>query len=417
MNFDFTDEQLMLRQMTRELLARESATGGAAAVRRLMEQPEGYSEETWRQLAEVGLLGLPFPEAYGGQGLGMVELALVLEEMGRAAYPGPYFASVVLAGTAIMAGGSDEQKRRYLTGIAAGRTKASLALLEDGVGWGPDAVGLAARQVAERGRPGYVLNGTKQLVPYAHVAGLLIVAARTAPAGDGQDAERGITLFAVDRGTPGVDVRPQATIDLTNRVSEVTFRDVSVDGDRAIGAVGGGWPILESVLEHAAVGASAEMLGAARTALAMSVDYAKTREQFGQPIGTFQAIKHKCAEMLLEVEEAHGATYYASWALGAGAPDASLAASVAKAYVSEAARKVCGEAIQVHGGIGFTWEFDLHLYFKRAKHLEPLYGSADFHRERALALTLGAEERDGTAQVHPAPEQAMPARPEPALTA
>src|SRR5206468_5278969 len=149
--------------------------------------------------------------------------------------------------------------------------------------------------------------------------------------------------------------------------------------------------VLEAVLERAAVGASAEMLGAARKCLEMSVEYAKSREQFGQPIGTFQAIKHKCAEMLLEVEQSHAGTYYAAWALSAGAPDASLAASVAKAFVSGAARKVCGEAIQVHGGIGFTWEFDLHLYFKRAKHLEPLYGDADFHRERALALTLAAE--------------------------
>jgi alkylation response protein AidB-like acyl-CoA dehydrogenase len=204
----------------------------------------------------------------------------------------------------------------------------------------------------------------------------------------GGDPRHGITLFAVPRDTPGVEVQPLTTVDLTNRVCDVVLLDVAVESEQIVGRSGEGWPILQTVLEHAAVGACAEMLGAARKSLEMSVEYAKSRVQFDQPIGSFQAVRHKCAEMLLEVEQAHAATYYAAWALSAGAADASLAASVAKAYVSEAARKVCGDAIQVHGGIGFTWEFDLHLYFKRAKHLEPLYGDADFHRERALALKL-----------------------------
>jgi alkylation response protein AidB-like acyl-CoA dehydrogenase len=177
-------------------------------------------------------------------------------------------------------------------------------------------------------------------------------------------------------------------VDLTSRVADVTLRDVTVSQEQIVGRPDQGGPILQTVLEHAAVGACAEMLGAARKSLEMSVEYAATRVQFSQPIGSFQAVKHKCAEMLLAVEQAHAATYYAAWALSASAPDAALAASVAKAYVGEAARKVCGDAIQVHGGIGFTWEYDLHLYFKRAKHLEPLYGDADYHRERALALAM-----------------------------
>ena len=407
MYFDFTEEQLMLRRMTRELLGREAAP---QVVRRLMEQPEGYSAATWRQLADLGLLGVTIAEAFGGQGLGVVEQALVLEEMGRAALPSPYFASAVLAATALEASGDETLQRRYLPGIASGEMKATLALWEDNAAWGPEAIRLAAR----RERDHFILDGTKRLVPYAQIADLLIVAAQTGHTGaeangrgvhgngssDGSTGNAadhkasGITLFAVERGTPGVEVRPLGTMDLTTRIAEVQWREVAVDQSQVIGAVGGGWPILEAVLEHAAVGASAEMLGAARKCLEMSVEYAKSREQFGQPIGTFQAIKHKCAEMLLEVEQSHAATYYAAWALSAGAPDASIAASVAKAFVTGAARKVCGEAIQVHGGIGYTWEFDLHLYFKRAKHLEPLYGDADFHRERALVLTL-AQMADG----------------------
>jgi len=381
MDFDFTDEQLMLRNMTRELLADESTP---AAIRRIAETKEGCSLQTWTKLADLGLLGITIPEAYGGQGLGAVEQALVLEEMGRAALPGPYFATAVLAAGALIASGSEDQKRRYLGGIASGNVKATLAVMEDGLTWSASSVQLAARQDGG----GYVLNGAKWLVPYGHMADLILVAAR-----DGG----GISLFAVDAGTPGMQMDPLETMDLTNRVSHVSFTDVRVDGSALIGQRGAGEDILDGVLDLAAVGASAEMLGAARQCLAMSTEYVKTREQFGQPIGSFQAVKHKCAEMLMEVEQAHAATYYAAWALSAGAPDARLAASVAKAYVSGAARKVCGDSIQVHGGIGFTWDFDLHLYFKRAKHMEVLYGDQDFHRERALQIALAAPKRSAPA--------------------
>jgi alkylation response protein AidB-like acyl-CoA dehydrogenase len=256
-----------------------------------------------------------------------------------------------------------------------------LALHEDYPAWDPAAVQLDARRDGGR----YVLNGRKVLVPYAQDADLLLIPGRTSASGD---PARGITLFAVPRNASGVEIRPVTTLDLTTRVADVVLRDVALSSDQLVGRPNEAWPILETVLEHAAVGAAAEMLGAARKSLEMSVEYASARVQFGQPIGSFQAVKHKCAEMLLASEQSHAATYYAAWALDAGAEDAALAASVAKAFVSEAARKVCGDAIQVHGGIGFTWEFDLHLYFKRAKHLEPLYGDADFHRERALTLRL-----------------------------
>jgi alkylation response protein AidB-like acyl-CoA dehydrogenase len=378
MDFDFTPEQLMLRNLAREILSRECSP---SAVRQLMEDETGYSEALWGQLAETGLLGITIDEERGGQGLGMIEQALVLEEMGRAVYPGPYFATVTLAAAAIAAGRDRAQMDTYLPAIAEGKLKATFAYLENDASGGPGDVGLRARSQGGE----YVLSGTKRFVPFAHVADLILVAARTT---ESSDPTRGITVFAVGRDAPGVSLSSTTGIDLTSKTSTVVLENVKVDRDAVIGRVDNGWSVLDATLRRASVGASAEMLGAARKCLEMSVEYAKVREQFGQPIGTFQAIKHALADMLLEVENAHAATYYAAWALDADAPDAALAASVAKSYVSEAARKVCGQAIQAHGGIGFTWEYDLHLPFKRAKHLEALCGDADLHRELVLREVL-----------------------------
>jgi alkylation response protein AidB-like acyl-CoA dehydrogenase len=285
----------------------------------------------------------------------------------------------VLAAGAIAASGQADQMARYLPDIASGRTRATLALIDSNLSWAPSGVELRA----ERRGSDYVLNGTKRFVPFAHAADLILVVARTS-----SSESDGTTVFAVPSETAGISQQRNQEMDRTNRTSTVNFSDVVVPGDTVIGEVDRGWAVIGPTLQRAAIAASAEMLGAARRCMDMAVEYAKVRQQFGQPIGSFQAIKHMCAEMLLEVENSHGATYYAAWALDAGAPDAALAASAAKAYVGDASRKVCGNAIQVHGGIGFTWEYDLHLYFKRAKHFEPLYGDADFHRERALQLAL-----------------------------
>jgi alkylation response protein AidB-like acyl-CoA dehydrogenase len=382
MDFDFTQEQVMLRDLTREFMSRESTP---RAVRTVMDDERGFSDATWQQLADMGLQGLAIDAGYGGQGLGMVELALVLDEMGRAAYPSPFFATVVLAAGAIAASGQDNQMARYLPDIASGRTRATLALLEGSMSWTPAMVDLRA----ERRGSDWVLTGVKRFVPFAHAADLILVVARTSAS----DAD-GTTVFAVPADTAGLSHTPNVEMDRTNRTSTVTFNGVTVGDDAVIGEVDHGWRVIGPVLERAAVCAAAEMLGASRRCMDMSVEYAKVRQQFGQPIGMFQAIKHACSEMLLEVENSHGATYYAAWALDAGASDASLAASAAKAYVGDASRKVCGSSIQVHGGIGFTWEYDLHLYFKRAKHFEPLYGDADFHRERALQLVLARQAAD-----------------------
>ncbi|MEK7770036.1 MAG: acyl-CoA dehydrogenase family protein, partial [candidate division NC10 bacterium] len=324
-----------------------------------------------------GWLGLPFPEQHGGAGLGLVELAIVIEELGRAAYPGPYLATVVLGGLGLLLGGSAAQKDRWLPAIASGEKRASAALMEDALDWDPASTAATAVTAGD----GWTISGVKRFVPWAHVADIVLVPARS---------PEGLSLFLVDPKQAGVALRRMVGIDLCSRWSEMRLERVRVGADAVVGQPGTAGPVLESLLRRAAVCASAEMLGAARRCLDMSVEYAKVREQFGQPIGSFQAIRHRCAEMLLEVENSHSAVYYAAWALEAGAEDAAVAASICKSYVSESARRVCGDSIQVHGGIGFTWEYDLHLYMKRAKALEPLFGDAEFHRELITRHVAGA---------------------------
>jgi alkylation response protein AidB-like acyl-CoA dehydrogenase len=367
-DFAFSPDQQLLKNSARAFLDEH---GTSAFVRRMMDDPVGHDEGAWKELAQLGWLGLTVPEAYGGAGLGLVETAIVLEEMGRAAYPGPYFATVVLGSSVLAAAGDAAQKERWLTAIAAGQARATLALQEEHLDWGS----ATATTRAEATATGYALTGVKRFVPWAHVADVLFIPAR---------GPEGVSLFLVEASAPGLRLSPLTGIDLSTRWSEV---QLAATPAVLVGGVGQTAPTLDAVLRRAAVAAAAEMLGAARKCLELSVGYAKVREQFGQPIGSFQAIRHKCAEMLLEVENSHAATYYAAWAQDAGADDAALAASVAKSYVGDAARRVCGEAIQVHGGIGFTWEYDLHLYFKRAKSLEGLYGDADWHREQIVRLT------------------------------
>ncbi len=364
MDFAFTSDQQLLKNSARAFLDEHCKP---ASVRLLWDDPRGESEAMWKEMAQLGWLGLALPEAHGGSDLGMVETALLLEELGRASYPGPYLPTMLVA-MAIDQAGTDAQKSRWLPAVCAGGARASVALLDGELSWAPDA--LAAR--AEESGNGWKLSGTKPFVAWAHVADVILVPAR---------APEGITLFLVDPAAAGFKQTPVTGMDLATRWVNLGLDGVSVGADAVLGAPGKGQPLLEALLRMGAVGAAAEMLGAARRCLDMAVDYAKVREQFGQPIGSFQAIRHKCAEMLLEVENSHAAVYYAAWALDAKADDADLAASVAKAYVGDSARKVCGEAIQVHGGIGFTWEYDLHLYFKRAKALEVQYGDADYHRE------------------------------------
>jgi len=364
-NFSFSDDQVLLKNSVRSALDEQCKP---AHVRAMFDDPKGYGEPLWTEMAKLGWLGLPFAEEQGGAGLGLVELGLVLEEMGRAAYPGPFFATVVLGGLGIQLGGNAAQKDRWLSAISAGTARATAALLEEHLDWDP----ASTTTTAVNSGSGWTLSGLKRFVPWAHVADVVLVPARS---------PEGLGIFLVDPKAAGITLSPMVGIDLTNRWSEMRLDEVAVGADAVLGQPGSAGALLDSLLRRAAVMSSAEMLGAARRCLDMSVEYVKVREQFGQPVGSFQAIRHRCAEMLLEAENAHAAVYYAAWALAAGAEDAAIASSICKAYVSDAARKVCGDAIQVHGGIGFTWEYDLHLYMKRAKALEPLFGDAQFHRE------------------------------------
>jgi alkylation response protein AidB-like acyl-CoA dehydrogenase len=359
MDFSFSSDQQLLKNSARAFLDEHMKPAHARA---LWDDARGESEALWKEMAQLGWLGLALPEDAGGSALGLVETAILQEELGRAACPSPYLATV-LAAMAIDRFGTAAQKHRWLPAGAGGRARATVALHERALDVGADAVETRAE---ERGGK-VALTGLKQFVPWAHVADVILVPAR-GPAG--------LAVYLLETAATGVAITPLTGMDPGTRLAQVGLEGAAVAAEAALPA-----EALAFVLEHGAVGAAAEMLGAARRCLDMAVEYAKVREQFGQPIGSFQAIRHTCAEMLLQVENSHAATYYAAWALASGADDGALAASVAKSYVNDAARAVCGSAIQVHGGIGFTWEYDLHLYFKRAKALEPLYGDAEHHRE------------------------------------
>jgi alkylation response protein AidB-like acyl-CoA dehydrogenase len=333
----------------------------------MAQDARGCPDELWKRMAELGWIGLALPEAHGGAGLGLVELAVLLEEMGRVLAPVPFLSTVLLGAGAIAQGGSEEQKRRLLPELARGRARATLALLEGEERWDAEAVQLPLRR--ERGR--LSLSGTKRFVPDAQVADWLVVAAR--------DPSAQLALVLVDARASGVELRPTATVDGTRKLAELRLDDVAVAADALLP---GGASALARVLDRARVGLCAEMLGGAERVLQMSVAYAKSREQFGRPIGSFQAIQHRCADMLVALESARSATWYAAWALETEAPDADVAAAIAKALLSEAGPRIAGDGIQIHGGLGFTWEQDLHLYYRRALVSARLFGDAAWNRER-----------------------------------
>jgi alkylation response protein AidB-like acyl-CoA dehydrogenase len=375
MNFGFNDEQELLRSTARKFFENECPS---AKVRALMDGDEGVSPELWAALAEQGWLGLTCPEAYGGMELGLVDLTVLMEEMGRAVLPGPYLSTVVLGGGVLLESGSEAQKKAWLPRLASGEARVALAWMEPAAALGPEGVALEARQQGRR----WALSGTKLFVQDAHVADAIVIAARTGTGAAGE----GVTLFVVPRDAEGLAVKLLPTMDQTRKLCEVTLRGVGVDGDAVLGEVGRGWPTVARVLERATVALCAEMCGGAQKVLEMTVEYAKIRHAFGRPIGSYQGVKHRCADMLVDVENSKSLTYYAAWAMDEGAPDAALAVSMAKAYVSDAYRRVAGAAVQLHGGIGFTWEHDLHLYFKRAKGSEFAFGDATYHRERVAQL-------------------------------
>ncbi len=370
MKLAYSTEQQELRESVRRFLADRVPL---PRVRELMDSADGTDEKVWSYAgSQLGLQGIAVPEQYGGAGFSFTEQAIVLEELGAALYPGPYLASAVLAATALMASSDEDAKAELLPPIASGETVATLAFTEDNGSWEPESIGLAATSAAG----GWVLDGHKSFVLDGHTAGLVLAVART----DG-----GLSLFAVPAGAAGLTRTELPALDQTRRLARCEFAATPA---RLIGAAGEATAILSRTLDVAAVALAAEQLGGAQRALDMAVAYAKIRHQFGRPIGSFQAIKHRCADLLLEVESLRSAVGYAAAAVAEDSSEVPVVASLVKALASDTYFHVAAENIQIHGGIGFTWEHDAHLYFKRAKASELFLGDASYHRER-LAARIG----------------------------
>jgi alkylation response protein AidB-like acyl-CoA dehydrogenase len=365
MDLAVSEELEELRGALRRFFADKSPS---SEVRRLMGTWEGYDAAVWEQMAQqLGLQGMAVPEEFGGAGFGMREVAVVMEEMGRALVCAPYLSTAILAAGALLACGDKEAQRDLLPGIADGSSLATLAWM-DGDDWELDSVSMTARG----GGGGWVLDGTKSYVLDGHIAGLVLVAARV----DG-----GLALFAVDGNADGLTRTALTTLDQTRRLARLEFAGVRarlIEADAR--------PVLERALDVAAVALAAEQLGGAQRALEMTVDYIKVRHQFGRPIGSFQAIKHRCADMFVLVESARSAVLHAAAVADERPEELPKAAALAKAYCSDAYFHIAGETIQMHGGIGFTWEHDAHLYFKRAKASQELFGPPTLHRGRLASL-------------------------------
>ncbi|MGF6694222.1 alkylation response protein AidB-like acyl-CoA dehydrogenase [Metapseudomonas resinovorans] len=382
MEFAFSDEQEMIRESAESFLADVS---DSAAVRAAMATELGHDPDLWRRLCnEMVWPAIHIPEQYGGLGLGFVELAILLEQMGRRLFCSPFFASACLATPALLLGGSEEQKARWLPQLADGSLTATLAFASNNLN-GRDAVQASYRVEGS----GVVIDGCLRQVVDGHSAGLLIVAAR---------GRQGIGLFAVPADTPGVRRRLIPTLDQTRKLAEVEFSQVFVGADAQLGEPGQGGELLDQVLDLACVALAAEQAGGAQQTLDLTLAYTAERQQFGRAIASFQAIKHRAADMMLEVECARSAALYAACvAEEALAPNGdkgvaaelSLAAALAKSRCSEAFFHCAAESIQLHGGVGFTWEYDPHLYFKRARASEALFGAPSWHRERIAAALLG----------------------------
>ncbi len=365
MEFDLSKPQKLLKDSAREFLSRHCKP---ARVRELMSTETANDDELWQAMADQGWTGLVIPEEYGGMGAELLDLAVVCEEMGNACLPGA-FQATLFSTALIERAASPGQKSQYLEAIASGPLKATVAQLEETADWDLDAISVKA--VRDNGR--FVVSGRKLFVPDAASADLLICIAT-----DGESP----MILPVNKGADGVEIKPMAAMDETRKIYEVQFNNVSVNGADVFGADGNARGALVQATQVATVALCAEMVGGMQWILDTTVEYAKTRQQFGRPIGSFQAVQHQCADMLLMTESARSATYYAAWTVTEGAPNAGTAVSIAKAYCSDAFREVGNRGVQVHGGIGFTWEHDLQLYYKRSKASETMFGDATFHRER-----------------------------------
>jgi len=376
LDFGFSEEQEMLRDAAKRFLADNCST---KFVRQVMADATAHDAGFWQKLVGQGWPGLLIPEQYGGTNGTFLDMTVIVEEMGKALLPGPFFAAALLGAPTFIEGASDAQKKEFLPKMAEGKFIATVAVAEAAGRF--DAGGIEIK--ASKKGSGYSLTGEKFFVPDAHVADAIVVAARTG-SGKGED---GITLLCVPAKEKGVTVTQLKTVDMTRRMCHVKFDNVQADV--VIGKENGGWTTLRRVIDIATAGLSAEMVGTAQKALDIAVEYAKTRVQFGKPIGSFQAVKHKCVDMMVSVENSRSLTYYACWTVDERVPEAATAVPMAKAYASDMAKNVTSEAIQVHGGIGFTWEHDMHLYHRRALAGEANLGNAPIHREVVAKSLLG----------------------------
>jgi alkylation response protein AidB-like acyl-CoA dehydrogenase len=372
MNFGFTEEQELLRAEVRKFLDQNCPI---EEVRKIVATPEGLARPLWDRMAELGWVSLTLPDRFGGIGLGWVDLVVVLEETGRTLFPSPLIPTV-LGATALQLAGSEAQQARWLPRIGAGTTLATFALLEASDRLDPAGIALQGKR---DGKQSY-LRGEKLFVMDGGVADLFVTAFRSGP-GDEE-----VSLALVERGAPGLTVEPLETMDETRRCARVRFDDVRIDEDALLGAPGSAWPAIARLLDCGALAVTAEAIGAAEAALGLTVRYAKERIQFDQPIGRFQGVKHPLAERYVEIESVKSLLYYAAWMLDEQPADAPLAVSRAKAWASDAFAGLGIDAVQLHGGIGYTWEYAVQLYLKRLKWVRATFGNADWHLERVAAL-------------------------------
>ena len=378
MDFGFTPEQEQLRAQVRRLLDKELPLDRILA---WSADPQPLDRALWKRTAELGWPGITVPERHGGLGLGCEDLIVVLEEMGRSLAPLPLLATDA-AVAALRALGTDAQQAEHLPAIAAGDVVATIAVLEASDVLAPEAI---AARAASRGAD-VVLDGTKLFVPDAQDADRILVAVREGA---------GVSLFVVPTDAPGVEVTPLVVVDPTKPAAEVRLTGVRVPAGARLGAPGGAWPALARVLDRMTIGLAAEMVGAADAALGMAVAYAKVRQQFGSPIGRFQGVKHRCAELLVDVESARSLVYYGAWAAEQDPAQAALYASMAKGAAADALDAAGEECIQIHGAIGYTWECHAHLFYKRGRHCQVWMGAPDEHYERVLALSEAAASQEG----------------------
>jgi alkylation response protein AidB-like acyl-CoA dehydrogenase len=377
MDITLTKEQLDIAKEARRFLTKECPFD---YVQEMYETDKDLTGDIWTKMTEMDWMAMRIPEAYGGLGMHQIDLNIVLEEMGRTVLPGPFFSTVMLAAEAIIEAGNDEQKNQFLPKIADGQLKGSLALYENDGGADLNYINMPAHAVGGN----YVLNGTKLFVPGADVADILVCVTRTK---EGDDPTKGITLFLIDLSTEGVSVQQLPTMDRTRKLGAVEFKNVRLGAESILGDLHHGWMPLQRVLQRAQVGLSAECVGGAQRAMEIATDHAKVRIQYDQPIGAFQAIKHRCAQMFVDSESARSMLYWAAWTQDHGDErEAAISASAAKSYCSEAFTRNASSGIQILGGTGFTMENEMHLFLKRAKANEMALGDPVYHRERIMQL-------------------------------